>query len=409
MNYLLNEGYENKLKVTRGEKSKIYIGQKPYIDLSYCAGTLILGHNSNIYKKSFKMLLDKKIGNYAIPNIYAENMSKSLYKYFKGYFEKFVFCSSGSESVLKAIRVAKAVSKKDLIVSVSGSWHGSIDQFLFFPGNNLKPTKNSDGISNFYKKNLKYIPYNDIQTSTKILKKLKSKIAAIIIEPIQACLPTDEAKDYLFFLNKFCQENKIILIFDEMISGVRTYEGSVHAKYNLTPSISTFGKCIGGGAPIGIIGFSKDILNKLNKTKRKIYFGGTFSGNSISTFLGLNTLNHIIKNKTIIRKLNENTNYIKKELNEFIIENNINAKVYSFESILRLVFTKNKVKNRIQRDFFEKKIYNEFDKFKKFVFKNRIYYPSNGILFLSDQTTKKECKYIISIFKKGLIRFFKNK
>ena len=355
MNYLLNEGYSDKLRVTKGNKSKIYINNKSYIDLSFCAGTLILGHNSQIYQKSLKKLSNNKISNFAMPNIYAEKMSKILYKYFKSYFKKFIFCNTGSESVLKALRIAKAVSGKNLIVSASGSWHGSLDQFLFSPSSKLEPKPNCDGISNFYKKNLKYIPYNDVKKSKNILEKIKTKIAAIIIEPIQACLPTEEAKEYLFFLEKFCKKNDIILIFDEMITGVRTYEGSVQAKYNLSPSISTFGKCVGGGAPIGVIGLNKEIIEKMKKKKKKIFFGGTFSGNSMSTFIGYNTLEYIIKNKDLIKKINQKTDFIKNEINTFINSNNIGAKIYSFESMLRIVFTKKKVVNRYQRDFFEKK------------------------------------------------------
>ncbi len=406
MNYLLNEGYDNNIKVSKGFKSKITINNKNYLDLSFCAGSLILGHNSKIFKDSLNKIIKNKISNFAVPNIYAEKMSELLNNTFPHY-KKFIFCNSGSESVLKAIRISKAISKKDLIVSASGSWHGSIDQFLFSPDKNLSPVANCDGLSNFYKKNLKIIPYNDIEKSEKILNKIKSKISAIIIEPIQACLPMEDAVKYLKFLEKFSKENKIILIYDEMITGVRTYEGSVQKKFNLKPSISTFGKCIGGGAPIGVIGLSNEILNKLNKNKKKIYFGGTFSGNSISTFIGYNTLKYINQNKKIIIEMNRKANFIKTEINKFILENKIQAKVYSFESMLRIVFTKNKIINRYQRDFFEKKKLNNVLKFKKFVFENKIYYPSNGIIFVSSETTKKDCQQIIQIFKKGLVKFFK--
>ena len=306
MNYLLNEGYDNSIKVSKGYKSKIIINSKNYLDLSFCAGTLMLGHNSKIYRDSLKKIIKNKISNFAVPNVYAEKMSKLLNNTFPHY-KKFVFCNSGSESVLKAIRIAKAISKKDLVVSVSGSWHGSIDQFLFSANKNYIPIPNSDGLSNFYKKNLKIIPYNDIEKSKKILNKIKSKISAIIIEPIQACLPMESALEYLKFLEKFSKKNNIILIFDEMITGVRTYEGSVQKKFNLKPSISTFGKCIGGGVPIGVIGLSNDILKKINKSKKKIYFGGTFSGNSISTFIGYNTLKFINQNKRIIIEMNKNS------------------------------------------------------------------------------------------------------
>ena len=406
MSYLLNEGYESKIKVSKGNKAKITINNKDYLDLSFCAGTLILGHNSKIYKTSLKEIIKKKISNFAVPNIYAEKMSELLNKTFP-YYKKFVFCNSGSESVLKAIRIAKAVSKKDLIVSVSGSWHGSIDQFLFSADKNLSPIANSSGLSNFYKKNLKIIPYNDIEKSKIILNKIKKKISAIIIEPIQACLPMEEAIDYLRFLEKFCKKNQIILIFDEMITGIRTYEGSVQKKFNLKPSISTFGKCIGGGAPIGAIGLSNDILKKIKKNKKKIYFGGTFSGNAISTFIGYKTLKYINQNKKIIIQINKKANFIKNEINKYILENRIQAQIYSFESMLRIVFTKYKVMNRLQRDFFEKKKLNNVLKFKKFIFRNKIYYPSNGIIFISNETTEKDCDYIIEIFKKGLKKFFK--
>ena len=406
MNYLLNEGYEDKIKVSKGDKSKIIIGNKSYLDLSFCAGSLILGHNSKIYKNSLKKIISSKISNFAVPNIYAEKMSGLLNKTFPHY-KKFIFCNSGSESVLKAIRIAKAVSNKDLIVSVSGSWHGSVDQFLFSSDKKFSPIPNSDGLSNFYKKNLKIIPYNDIEKSKKILGKIKNKISTIIIEPIQACLPMKEAVKYLKFIEKFSKKNKIILIYDEIITGVRTYEGSVQAKFNLKPSISIFGKCIGGGSPIGVIGLSNNILKKIKKRKKKIYFGGTFSGNSMSTFIGYNTLKYINQNKKIIIKINKKANYIKTEINKFILENNIQAKIYFFESMLRIVFTKYNVMNRYQRDFFERKKLKNVLKFKKFVFKNRIYYPSNGIIFISNETTEKDCKLIIKIFKKGLEKFFK--
>jgi glutamate-1-semialdehyde 2,1-aminomutase len=407
MNYLLNEGYEDNIKVEKGVKSKIYIKGKAYEDLSYCAGTLLLGHNSNVYKKTLKKLSAKNISNFAMPNIYAENLSKLLYKKFNKYFDKFIFCNSGSESVMKALRIAKAVSKKDLIVSVTGSWHGSLDQFLFYPNKVLKPKNTCDGISNFYKNNLRFIPYNDIENSRKILDKVKTKVAAIIVEPIQACLPMESSKEYLFYLQKYCDKNNIILIFDEMITGIRTLEGSVHKKFQLSPSISTFGKCIGGGAPIGVIALSKKLTTKIKKLNKKVYFGGTFSGNSLSTFIGYETLNYIHKNKSIIKNLNQRSQYIKNEIDNFIKMNNIQAKLYSFQSMLRIVFTKQKIKNRYQRDFFEKNNLSKVSKFKKYLFENKIYYPSNGILFISNETKMKNCKFIISKINDGLYKFFR--
>lgn len=407
MNYILNEGYEGNIKIEKGIKSKIFIKGKAYEDLSYCAGTLLLGHTSNIYRSALKKLSQKNISNFAMPNVYAENLSNILYKKFNNYFTKFVFCNSGSESVMKSLRIAKAISKKDLIVSVSGSWHGSLDQFLFYPNKNMSPISNCDGISKFYKDNLKFIPYNNITESQKILNKVKSKVAAIIVEPIQACLPLEESKKYLFFLQKFSEKHNIILIFDEMITGIRTLEGSVHKKFGLSPSISTFGKCIGGGAPIGVIALSNKIVKKISKLKKNVFFGGTFSGNSMSTFIGHETLNYITKNNFIIKDLNKKAKFIQKEINSFIELNNIQANVYIFQSMLRIIFTRRNISNRLQRDFFEKEKYKNIIKFKKFLFKNKIYYPSNGIIFISKETKIKNCKFIISKINEGLYKYFK--
>jgi glutamate-1-semialdehyde 2,1-aminomutase len=407
MNHLLNEGYDSKLKISSAIGSKIKINKKIILDLSYCAGSLLLGHNSKVFKNSLKDLVKLNIGNYAAPNIHAESLSKILKKFFPHY-HKFILCNSGSEAIIKAIRIAKSLTEKELIISVSGSWHGSVDQFLFSPDKNLQPKPISSGISRNYKKNIKFIPYNDFINSRKILNKFKKKICAIIVEPVQGCLPLTTAKKYLKFLENFSKKNNIILIFDEMITGIRTSGKSVQQIYKLKPSISTFGKCIGGGASIGAIGITKKIFNFIKKQELRPYFGGTFSGNSISSYIGYKNLKYIYKNKKkLFHDLNYKAQYIKKELVKFINLRKIKCRVYSFESIIRLAFTEKLLKNRLQRDFFEKNQLDNVKKFKDFLYKNKIYYPSNGIIFMSQATTIADCDYIIEKFKEGLNKFFK--
>jgi glutamate-1-semialdehyde 2,1-aminomutase len=406
MNHLLNEGYDGKFKISSAIGSKIIINKKKILDLSYCAGTLLLGHNSKIFKNSLKDLDRLNIGNYAAPNVHAENLSKILKTFFPHY-HKFILCNSGSEAIIKAIRICKSLTKKKLFISISGSWHGSVDQFLFSPDKNLKPKPISSGISDDYKKNIKFIPYNDFVTSKKILEKYKKKICAIVVEPIQACLPLTSAKKYLKFLESFAIKNRIILIFDEMITGIRTSGKSVQQIFKLKPSISTFGKCIGGGLPIGAIGVTKKIFNLIIKQKQRPYFGGTFSGNSVSSYVGYQNLKYIKKNKKkIFFDLNYKAQYLKRELDNFIKLNKIKCRVYRFESIIRLVFTDKLLQNRTQRDFFEKNQLSAVKKFKKFLYKQNIYYPANGIIFISQATTISDCDYIIKKFKEALKKFF---
>ena len=129
---LFNEGYnKSSILFKQGKGSVVYCNKKKrYIDLSCGAGTMLLGHNSGIYKKSLRKYLKSDLSNFAHPNTAAVSLSKNLKKIYPQ-FEKFVLCSTGAEANLKAIRIARAVTGKNLILNVTGSWHGSIDQLLY--------------------------------------------------------------------------------------------------------------------------------------------------------------------------------------------------------------------------------------------------------------------------------------
>ena len=405
-NFLYNEGYENLNNLfSSGKGSNIYINNKKFLDLSLCAGSIILGHNSGIYRKSSREILKKNLSNFAAKNIHAAEFAKTLNKVLPKY-SKFIFCNSGTEAVMKSLRVARAISKKNIIISVTGSWHGSTSELLFTNNNKLQNVELSDGLDKNFKKNLKFIPYNNIELSKKILNRYKNKIMCIIIEPIQGCLPT-EAKKYLNFLNNYSKKNNITLIFDEMITGLRFNCSSVQDQFKLNPSISTFGKCFGGGLPIGIIALKKEVLLKLKKNEKKIFFGGTFSGNSINSFLSNKTVKYIIKNKkNIFVNLEKKAIYLEKNLNDFLVKNNFDAKCFRFASMLRIVFTKKEITNRSQRDFFENKNKKKISLFKNFMFKNNIYYSNSGIIFLAVTTSYKDLDYFIDTSKKAFKKIY---
>ena len=400
-NFLLNEGYDSLDNLfTSGKGSNIYIKNKRYLDLSLCAGSHILGHNPIIFQKSIKNMLKLGISNFAAKNKYAVEFSKTLKKIFPKY-EKFVFCNSGTEAVMKSLRIARAVTKKNIIISVTGSWHGSTSELLYTNNNKLESVELSSGLDLNFKNNLKFIPYNDIQASEITLNKYKKQIMCVIVEPIQGCLPT-EAKKFLKFLDNYCKKNKLILIFDEMITGLRFNCSSVQNQFNLKPSISTFGKCFGGGLPIGIIGIKKNIIKKLDKNKKKIFFGGTFSGNSINTFIANRLVRYVYKNKkNIFDSLDKKSEFIQKEINLFLKKNNIDANCVRFSSMVRLVFTKKNIINRSQRDFFENQKKKIISEFRKYLFKNKIYYPSSGIIFIATSTSYKQINHFIRISKKA--------
>lgn len=406
-NLILNEGYKgNTILFEKGIKDKIYTKNKSFIDTSNCAGSLLLGHNHRVFKKAIKEYSKKNFSIFSHPNSHAIKFSKNIKKKFN-WFEKIVFCNTGSEAITKALRICKSLNNKKFIINATGSWHGSVDQFLFYPDSKLKNNALSGGLKKEDKKNLIFIPYNNLKITKNILNKNKKNINSIFIEPIQGCLPLHNVKDYLKYLRDFCNKNHIPLVFDEMITGVRSYNYSIQKYFNIYSDITTLGKIIGGGLPIGVIGLTKKISQQI--TKKKIFFGGTFSGNSLVAFVGNEVLKHIYKYKDSIINLNKKSKYFQNKMNLFFIKENLNLRIYRFASILRIIFTDNKITDRQQRDFFENKNKQNIDSFRKFLLREKIYYASSGIIFFSEVTTIKNIDYVIKKMKIGVIKYFNNK
>ena len=172
--------------------------------------------------------------------------------------------------------------------------------------------------------------------------------------------------------------------------------------------ISTFGKAFGNSLPIGFIGISKKIERKILKQRLKIFFGGTFSGNSLSTFTSDKTLSYLLKNKKkIFENLENKSSKFCENINSEILKKNLNAKVIRFQSVIRIIFSKKDPKDRVQRDFLEKKNNSNRVKFIKFLKNKKIIFPSNGIIFLNNSISSKEIQYLSKIIVKGLSIFFK--
>ena len=408
-NFLFNQEYINSKNLfDQAKGSYIYIKKRKFIDLGYCAGSLLLGHNSKILKDSLNLIVKNNISNLAYTNIYAVKLSKILKKILPNY-SKFIFCNSGTESVLKSLRICSALTNKQKIASVVGSWHGSVENTLFSPDINLKPLKLSDGLSKSSKKNIIFLPYNDIENSKKILDKHKKKLKCIIIEPVQGCLPLEDSKKYLKFLESYCKKYKLILFFDEMITGLRTEGSSVQSIYKITPDISTFGKCFGGGVQIGIIGISKKIKNLIKNKKLKIFFGGTFSGSSINSFIAKQNLEFVLKNKKkIFNKINSLAIKFQSKINEFCKINNIDVQVVKFQSMSQIVFSKKNINNRLQKNFWEKGKKEKIVKFKKYLFTKGVHYPSSGNIFFAYSLSEKDLRFVINTINFGLKKFFYN-
>ena len=385
------------LIISSARKNYLYDQKKKkYLDFCMSSGCMILGHSNKIFLSEIKKQINLG-SNYSSNNIYKKEYENILKKEFNE-FNEFIFCNSGSEANLRALRIARSISKNKKIAMTSGSWHGALDNFMFDLNLKNKRFSSYESLSSgieLNKKEIIILPHNDIKNSRRILDKNYSKISMLIVEPIQASAPNDKTFKYLKFLEAYCEQKRIILCFDEIITGLRVKNLTVYKKYNLRPDIITLAKCFGGGLPIGIVAYNKKIKDKLTKLKKKIFFGGTFSGNPLSTRVGCKTFKYILKNHNKINnKINSLGYLIENKINKFCSEYNVNFKFLRYESILKPLFYE---KNKFTKKFDKNK---NILKFRDYLINNKIFISSNCCFFISYCHSKSDCLKLIDITKK---------
>jgi len=263
---------------------------------------------------------------------------------------------------MSAIRLARGVTSKSLIVKFEGCYHGHIDALLVKAGSGLSTfgISSSAGVPEAVSKDTVVLPLNDRRAVEIAVSDYAHDIACIIIEPIPAnngLLLQD--KSYLEFLRKICTDNKILLIFDEVISGFRVgFEGAA-GYYNIQPDIITYGKIIGGGMPVGAYGARNEIMKHISP-EGNVYQAGTLSGNPVAMSAGIAQLSECLK-PGFYEALEKKTKYFKDTITANCQLSIINCQLFSIGSIFWFAFTeKEKIQSASDIDP------ASMDKFKKF-------------------------------------------
>jgi glutamate-1-semialdehyde 2,1-aminomutase len=200
--------------------------------------------------------------------------------------------SSGTEAVMSAIRLARGFTKRDMIIKFEGCYHGHSDSLLVKAGSGLLTfgTPSSPGVPTDITKNTLIAQYNDINTVKALFKEHSGKIASVIIEPVAAnmgvVLPT---QGFLEALSATCKQEGALLIFDEVITGFRLSTSGAQGYYGISPDLTTLGKIIGGGLPVGAYGGRREIM-ELISPMGPVYQAGTLSGNPLAMSAGIATL-----------------------------------------------------------------------------------------------------------------------
>jgi glutamate-1-semialdehyde 2,1-aminomutase len=264
-----------------------------FIDYVGSWGPMILGHaHPQVIQAVLKVAADGL--SFGAPTEYETQLARRVVELMPS-IELVRFVSSGTEATMSAIRLARGFTGRDTIVKFEGCYHGHSDSLLIKAGSGALtlgvPT--SPGVPKSLAQHTVTLNYNDIDQVQRVFRQIGEQIACIIVEPVAGnmnCVPP--VPDFLQTLRRECDLSGALLIFDEVMTGFRVGLGGAQALYGVRPDLTTLGKIIGGGMPVGAFGGRRDIMQQLAPLG-PVYQAGTLSGNPVAMIAGLTTLDLI--------------------------------------------------------------------------------------------------------------------
>jgi len=284
--------------IVRGEGSRIFDADgNEYIDYIGSWGPLILGH-------AVPAVVEAVIGaarngtSFGASTPSEADLAEIVLPAFP-HIQKVRFVSSGTEATMSAIRLARAYTKRKYIVKFEGCYHGHADALLVKAGSGVATLgiPGSAGVPEEFTQFTLALPFNDTDALEEAFTKFKHQIACVIVEPVvgnMGCVPP--ARGYLEALRALTQRDKAVLIFDEVMTGFRLAFGGAQELYTITPDLTTMGKIIGGGLPVGAYGGPSEIMD-LVAPLGPMYQAGTLSGNPLAMAAGVATLRYLREHK----------------------------------------------------------------------------------------------------------------
>ncbi|HEY4529810.1 MAG TPA: glutamate-1-semialdehyde 2,1-aminomutase [Luteimonas sp.] len=274
--------------VERADGARLHdVDGNQYIDYVGSWGPMIVGHNHPHVREAVAAAIGNGL-SYGAPTPSEVTMAETITRLVPS-CEMVRMVNSGTEATLSAIRLARGATGRQRIVKFEGCYHGHGDSFLVKAGSGMLtlgvPT--SPGVPAGLSELTSTISYNDFDGATKLFEEIGSEVAAVIIEPVVGnanCLPPREG--YLQHLRELCTRHGALLIFDEVMTGFRVALGGAQARYGVTPDLTTFGKIIGGGMPVGAYGGRRELMEQIAPAG-PIYQAGTLSGNPVAMAAGL--------------------------------------------------------------------------------------------------------------------------
>jgi glutamate-1-semialdehyde 2,1-aminomutase len=285
----------NPFFVNRASGSKIWdVDGNELIDYVLTWGPAILGHAHPKIIAAVKAAAELGT-SFGIPNPLEVAMAKLICELVPS-VQKVRMTSSGTEACMSAIRLARGFTRRDKIIKFDGCYHGHVDSLLVRAGSGALTFGQPDsaGVPAAFTQHTIVLPYNDVEAVKACFAANKNQIAGIIIEPVPGNAGLYLPKSgYLEFLSEITKADGALLIFDEVMTGFRLARGGAQERFRITPDLSTFGKVIGGGLPVGAFGGRAEIMDLLAPLG-PVYQAGTLSGNPIAMAAGLANLQELL-------------------------------------------------------------------------------------------------------------------
>lgn len=372
-----------------------------YIDLIGSWGPMLFGQAHPVIEEAVRGALADGF-SFGAPSLKEVQIAEKIISMVPS-MEKVRLVNSGTEATMAAIRLARAYTKRDKIIKFEGCYHGHGDSFLIAAGSGVATlgTPDSPGVTVSTAKDTLTTVYNDLQALEQLFQANPGEVAAVILEPVVGNMGLVIPKDgYLAGVQQLCQAYGALLIFDEVMTGFRLSASGYQGICGINPDLTTFGKIIGGGLPVGAYGGKAEIMNMIAPAG-PVYQAGTLSGNPLATSAGLAMLNLITSDLNVYSRLENKgralASAIRSQINTYGIKGHVNQ----IGSMFTLFFTDVKVEN-----FADAKTSNTqlFGKYFKGMLDQGIYLPPSQFesWFLSDAIGDLELTKIIEASDRSL-------
>jgi glutamate-1-semialdehyde 2,1-aminomutase len=332
------------LFIKKGSGSKFWdVDGNDFIDYIGSWGPHLFGHNPPFIIDALKAAIENGT-SFGAPTALEVDMAKLITELVPS-VEMVRMVNSGTEATMSAVRAARGYTGREKFIKFEGCYHGHADYFLIKAGSGALtlgvPT--SPGVTKGNAADTLLADYNNIESVKNLVSKNKNEIAAIIIEPIAGNMGVVKVKDeFIKELRAICDEEKIVLIFDEVMTGFRVAAGGAQEVLGIKPDLSTFGKIIGGGLPVGAFGGKREIMETIAPSG-PVYQAGTLSGNPMAMAAGYAALKHIKDNPGIYNVLEEKSSYLENGFKENLNSVGKNYAMNRVGSMMCMFFTEETV------------------------------------------------------------------